>query len=1552
MSVKEVVMIIIVVTLLKLIHVLLPFINKRWIQPSIVHIRHYIYQTAAYWAFVSIMVPLTIIQMILDDGGPPPYIPKSQRWKTKLRRWGIKVKEKCRAAPAQILDASLTWWKVWWKQKTNIEFPVTGSIKQVCGMMAICCMMATNRRPHVTPKTERAFEANIYDIAIDSACSYCITNDMQHFVGDIEQVNVAVKGIGGKVVSATLKGTVKWSFANDEGIVHDEYIPNTYYNAESPYCLYSPQHVAQSTNDHHPERNGTYCVTYADTLELHWNQRTQKRTVRIDPSTNIFVMQSAPTYEPHHGRFTAFNHAIEEIDGDQYTMTTKNMICMMSNVIPPDDDESISEGYTGDAIEPVRNMEPSQERYHPDLPNTVFDTPDPNEATHYIHPEDTDIQANTSQAQLLAWHYRLGHIPFGKIRQFAARGDLPADLATCPTPRCAACMFGKMTRRAWRTRAPVNAMTIPPVTVPGSVVSMDQLVSAVPGLIGQMKGFLTHKRYTVATIFVDHFSGLSFVHLQKGATAEETIEGKRAFENYARTHGVHVKHYHADNGIFEAKEFQMAVSNDGQSISYCGVNAHHQNGRAEKKIRDLQELARTMMLHAQHRWPNAINTHLWPFAIKLANDLSNRSPAIQSGISPLELFSQVDIAPKVKHSHTFGAPVYVLENALQTPGSGIPKWKSRSNMGIYVGTSPRHSRKIALVLNLVTGHVSPQFHVVVDDFFETLRPSTGNAIPKSDWQKMTGFVKGADVGQRRGIHTSEQAQIPTTEQEPWPDVTEVTDISPPTRDEGRSMQVYENYDGESSTTDTETPITDPLPEIRNVEQSRATRSGRIPKQTSRMRESIEQQHAGIVALHVEWEVFHDDTYLIQDRMEQPLAFVASTNPDVVYMDQAMKEPDSKQFHDAMLKEVKAHTDNGHWTIVRRDTVPDGVEVLPAVWAMRRKRRILTGEPYKWKARLNVHGGKQVHGVNYWETYAPVIAWTTIRLYLIMALLNKKKTRQIDFVLAYPQADIECDLYMEIPRGFEFQGSRKTHCLLLKKNLYGQKQAGRVWNEYLHDGLLARGFEQSAVDMCLYYHAQYKVNLLIYTDDGILIGNEDSDIDAVIALLREPTKETRAFNMTDEGNLNDYLGVKVEYLPNGTIKLSQPHLIQQVIDDLGFNDRTGGKATPAASTIKLHRDLHGEERREDWHYRSVIGKLNFIEKSTRPDIAYAVHQCARFSNDPKLSHENAVKRIVKYLITTKDQGIYLQPDKHSFDCWVDADFVGNWDRVNDDIDPSTAKSRTGYIINYGGCPISWASKLQTDVALSTTEAEYNALSTSLREVIHLMQLVEEAKEKGWDTYTGVPQVHCKVFEDNIGALEMANLPKMRPRTKHLCTRLHHFRERVRKGLISVHHVATDLQIADLLTKPQPEPLFVRQRAILLRWPNSQLSPGLPDHLRACDILPRGASETQVNTAGQHPETNEGNEVSLSHASQERWEMPKVCPSTLHDNGQELQETNLSATTMTALLSTDVQTYDAWTLIQHRNGKGGTNQALNGPKEGPKKSPKLGPKLAKQNSLSKE
>ncbi len=188
-----------------------------------------------------------------------------------------------------------------------------------------------------------------------------------------------------------------------------------------------------------------------------------------------------------------------------------------------------------------------------------------------------------------------------------------------------------------------------------------------------MRGFITKKRYTVTTVFVDHLSGLSFVYNQQSTSAAETVEAKRAFERYAKLHGVTVKHYHADNGIFAEAEFVRAVEGDHQTISYCAVSAHHQNGKAEKKIRDLQELARTMLLHAKQRWPTAILAHLWPYALQMANDISNVSPGIRDGLSPIKKFSQVAVAPRVKHSHTFGSPVYVLDSRLQT-GKLLPKW--------------------------------------------------------------------------------------------------------------------------------------------------------------------------------------------------------------------------------------------------------------------------------------------------------------------------------------------------------------------------------------------------------------------------------------------------------------------------------------------------------------------------------------------------------------------------------------------------------------------------------------------------------------------------------------------------------------------------------------------------------------------------------------------------------------------------------------------------------------------------------------------------------------
>jgi hypothetical protein len=253
-----------------------------------------------------------------------------------------------------------------------------------------------------------------------------------------------------------------------------------------------------------------------------------------------------------------------------------------------------------------------------------------------------------------------------------------------------------------------------------------------------------------------------------------------------------------------------------------------------------------------------------------------------------------------------------------------------------------------------------------------------------------------------------------------------------------------------------------------------------------------------------------------------------------------------------------------------------------------------------------------------------------------------------------------------------------------------------------------------------------------------------------------------------------------------------------------------------STASINRDLDGEAHNESWEYRSVIGKLNFLEKSTRPDIAFAIHQCARYSSNPKASHSTAVRYIVRFLMATRDKGIILRPSDHSFECYVDADFQGGWDIKTATEDSTTAKSRTAYIIMYGKCPIVWASKMQTDIALSTTESEYSALSEATREVLWLMGLMTEVKERLVQGTINIPTIKCTVFEDNEGAKAMATVPKMRPRTKHINGRMHHFRGAVASGKLKIESIDTSDQLADIGTKPLAKDLFTRLRKEIMGW----------------------------------------------------------------------------------------------------------------------------------------
>ena len=344
----------------------------------------------------------------------------------------------------------------------------------------------------------------------------------------------------------------------------------------------------------------------------------------------------------------------------------------------------------------------------------------------------------------------------------------------------------------------------------------------------------------------------------------------------------------------------------------------------------------------------------------------------------------------------------------------------------------------------------------------------------------------------------------------------------------------------------------------------------VPTERKRTRTRIirppERYRQDVAFIAQAWDDMWDiKDFEIQEAMEDPIAFAAHSNPDTMYLHEALRAPDRAQFIQAMQEEVKAHEDLHHWELIPKSEVPENTIILPAVWSMKRKRRIKTREVYKWKARLNIHGGKQIKNIHYWETYSPVVKWSSIRLFLTMAVIKGWHTRQVDFVLAYPQADIETTLYMEVPRGFEFDGSRKTHCLKIVKNIYGQKQAGRVWNKYLHKGLVKIGFKQSVNDECVYFRGS--TIFFCYVDDSVLMDPVKAEIDKVIKELQDIN-----YQLTDEGNIDDYLGVKIELLKDNKIKMTQPQLIDQILEDMRLTPRTvDNKATnmnPRPSALLL------------------------------------------------------------------------------------------------------------------------------------------------------------------------------------------------------------------------------------------------------------------------------------------------------------------------------------------------------------------------------------------------
>ncbi|KAD3640419.1 hypothetical protein E3N88_29642 [Mikania micrantha] len=487
---------------------------------------------------------------------------------------------------------------------------------------------------------------------------------------------------------------------------------------------------------------------------------------------------------------------------------------------------------------------------------------------------------------------------------------------------------------------------------------------------------------------------------------------------------------------------------------------------------------------------------------------------------------------------------------------------------------------------------------------------------------------------------------------------------------------------------------------------------------------------------------------------------------------------------AMLDEFNALLSNRTWVLVPREP---HMNVVRCMWIFKHKTNS-AGVLERYKARLVCDGRSQQVGVDCGETFSPVVKPTTIRVVLSIALANSWPIHQLDVKNAFLHGNLSETVYMHQPMGFR-DTQHPNHVCLLKKSLYGLKQAPRAWYKRFADFVRQMGFHNSTCDhsLFIYKHQSATAYLLLYVDDIILVTSSDTLRQQLLSQL------AGEFAMKDLGPLSYFLGVSVSRTSKGLF-LSQHRYATDIINRAGMSS-CKSVATPVDTSGKLSAH-DGDPVPDPTLYRSLAGALQYLT-FTRPDITYAVQQICMYMHDPRTSHYNALKRIIRYIQGTAHYGLHMTPTSaSSLVSYTDADWAGC---------PDTRRSTSGYCIYLGDNLISWSSKRQTTISRSSAEAEYRGVANVVAEICWVRNLLLELHRP--------PSRTSLVYCDNVSAIYLSGNPVQHQRTKHVEMDIHFVREKVEIGLVRVLHVSSKFQIADIFTKGLPRVLFEDFRSSL-------------------------------------------------------------------------------------------------------------------------------------------
>ncbi|GJY78501.1 disease resistance CC-NBS-LRR class family protein [Tanacetum coccineum] len=802
---------------------------------------------------------------------------------------------------------------------------------------------------------------------------------------------------------------------------------------------------------------------------------------------------------------------------------------------------------------------------------------------------------------------------------------------------------------------------------------------------------------------------------------------------------------------------------------------------------------------------------MWGHAILHAASLIRMRPSADHKYSPIQLASGQE--PNISHLRIFGCAVYVPIAPPQRTKMGPQR-----RLGIYVGYE---TSSIIRYVEPLTGDV---FTTRFADchFNEAIFPSLGEEKKTHEkdisWSEpsllyLDPRTKQSETEVQKIMHLQDIAnQLPDA----FTDTKRVTKSHIPAANAPARVEIPNKQAGNNIAQESQKRLKrgrpigskDKNPRKRKGTEKNSDHDENVLDETQDIKTSPEEE---MNDMNKEMSINYSQTNILWDRNEIgdiDEIFSYSVASDIMSGDDdpepksvidCQSRPDWGKWKDAMQAELNSL--NKRKVFGPIVTTPRDVKPVGCRWIFVQKRNE-KNEVTRYKARLVAQGFSQRPGIDYEETYSPVMDAITFRYLISLAVSRNLEMRLMDVVTAYLYGSIDNDIYMKIPEGFKIPESlsskpKEMYSIKLQRSLYGLKQSGRMWYNRLSDYLISKGYKSNLICPCVFIKKTTSgfVIIAVYVDDLNIIGT-NKEINEVVMHLKEE------FEMKDLGKTKYCLGLQIEHMPNG-ILVHQSNYTETVLKRFNM-DKAKSLSTPMVGrSLNVDSDpFRPCEEDEDVlgpevPYLSAIGALMYLTNYTRPDISFAVNLLARFSSSPTKRHWNGIKHIFRYLRGTTDLGLfYSNNSKQGLVGYADAGYLS---------DPHKARSQTGYVFLNGGTAISWRSQKQTLVATSSNHAEVIALHEASRECVWLRSMTQLIVTSCGLNNEKSPTI---IHEDNAACVAQMKEGYIKSdMTKHIPPRYFTYtQDLIKDNQIEMKYVQSSNNSANLFTKALPTSVF--------------------------------------------------------------------------------------------------------------------------------------------------